>query len=253
MSILGKVVGGTIGFALGGPLGAIAGAAFGHAFDVSEHQYLEDGRPTGRLSTGENAQFTFFVATFSMLAKLARADGRVTPEELASIEKFMLYDLNLNPQSRQVAMNIFHTAAQSPQRFEDFANQFYVHFRGQPQLLDMMIDIMLRVAMADGSLSENEERLILAAARIFQFSDTQYAQIRSRYVSETEKDYAILDCKPTDSDEVIKRQYRKKVSEFHPDKIAGKGLPDEFIQFASDKFREIQEAYDEIKRARGMK
>ena len=60
----------------------------------------------------------FFVAAFSMLAKLAKADGRVSKEEIDSIEKFMLYDLNLDPQGRQVAMNIFQTAVQSPETFE---------------------------------------------------------------------------------------------------------------------------------------
>ena len=80
MSWFGKIVGGTIGMALGGPLGAIAGAAFGHFFDKANQVYLEGGGP--RLSPVEGAQMTFFVATFSMLAKIARADGRVTRETL---------------------------------------------------------------------------------------------------------------------------------------------------------------------------
>ena len=91
MGWLGKVVGGTIGFAVGGPLGAIAGAAFGHAFDRGNAQdYAPD---PAKLSSAETAQFTFFVATFSMLAKLAKTDGQVSKEEVASIEKFMAQDL----------------------------------------------------------------------------------------------------------------------------------------------------------------
>ncbi|MCP3950936.1 MAG: molecular chaperone DjlA, partial [Desulfobacterales bacterium] len=84
MSIIGKVVGGTIGFALLGPLGAIAGAAFGHAFDKGDERYLEGGSGSAGgpgVSAGEQAQFMFFVAAFSMLAKLAKADGRVSKEE----------------------------------------------------------------------------------------------------------------------------------------------------------------------------
>ena len=158
MSIMGKVVGGTIGFALLGPLGAIAGAAFGHAFDKGDERYLEGGGPG--VSAGEQAQFMFFVAAFSMLAKLAKADGRVSKEEIDSVEKFMLYDLNLDPQSRQVAMNIFRTAIQSPETFENFALQFYGQFNGQPQMLDLMVDIMLRMSLADGTMSPGEEKLI---------------------------------------------------------------------------------------------
>ena len=66
MGWLGKVIGGTLGFAIGGPLGAVAGAVFGHAFDRTGEEYGIDESP--RTVTGEQAQFTFFIATFSMLA-----------------------------------------------------------------------------------------------------------------------------------------------------------------------------------------
>jgi len=254
MGIIGKVVGGTIGFALLGPLGAIAGAAFGHAFDKNDERYLEGGPAPGPgPTTGEQAQFIFFLAAFSMLAKLAKADGRVSKEEIDSIENFMLYDLNLDPQSRQVAMNVFRTAVQSPETFESFAQQFYGQFSGQPQLLDLMVDIMLRVSLADGSMSPREEEMILSAARIFNFSDDHYRQISSRYIKDVNKYYSILGCSPGDPDSEIKKQYRKRVAEYHPDKIASKGLPEEFTKFAAEKFREIQEAYESIKQERGMK
>ncbi len=254
MGIIGKVVGGTIGFALLGPLGAIAGAAFGHAFDKSDERYLEGGSAGGPgVSAGEQAQFMFFVAAFSMLAKLAKADGRVSKEEIDSIEKFMLYDLNLDPQGRQVAMNIFQTAVQSPETFENFTLQFYGQFSGQPQMLDLMVDIMLRVSLADGNMSPGEEKLIMSAVRIFNFSEVHYHQIRSRHIKDVDKYYAILGCSPGDPDDQIKKQYRQRVGEYHPDKIASKGLPDEFNKFAAEKFRGIQEAYETIKKERGIK
>ncbi len=257
MGWLGKLVGGTIGFALGGPLGAIAGAAFGHAFDSSEQRYLGDeglrsGR-AGRLSNGEEAQLTFFVAAFSMLAKLVKVDGRVAREEVASIEQFMVYDLQLDAQSRMVAMNIFNTALDAPGSFEDFAAQFYNQFQMQPQLLEVMVDILLRVSIADGALSPAEEELILKAVRAFHFSDTQYRTLKSKYIKDIDKHYATLGTDRTASTEQIKKQYRKLVHEYHPDKIASKGLPEEFTRFAENKFREIKEAYDIIKKERNIK
>lgn len=251
MGWLGKVIGGTIGFAMGGPLGAVAGAVFGHAFDSSGPKYIQDGR--GRLSQGEEAQMAFFLGAFSMLAKLAQADGRVSEEEMDSIEHFMVHDLQLNEQSRGVAITIFNTALQSPGTFQDFARQFYDHFRIQPQLLDLMIDIMLRVSIADGVMSDSEEQLIQFAVRAFHISDSQYSAIRSRYVSDVDKYYAILGCSRSDPDDQIKRQYRKLVQEYHPDKIASKGLPEEFTRLAEEKFREIQQAYDAVKKERGLK
>lgn len=251
MGWLGKIIGGTIGFAMGGPIGAVAGAVFGHTFDSSGQRYSAEERV--HLSYDEQTQLTFFVATFSMLAKLARVDGRITKKEIDSIENFMVYDLKLSQESRKIAINIFHTAVESPQTFNDFAFQFYNQFRLNPQILEFMIDIMLRVSVADGILSESEEKLIFSAVRIFNLREEEYKKLKLRYVKENKKYYSILGCNENDSNEHIKRQYRKLVSDYHPDKIASKGLPEEFNKFAHDKFREIHEAYEEIKKERGTK
>jgi DnaJ like chaperone protein len=151
-----------------------------------------------------------------------------------------------------VAVNIFQTAIDSQESFQDFAAQFYNQFRFQPQILEFMIEILLRVSLADGALSESEEKLIRAAASMFNFSDQEYHQIKSRHVKDVEKFYAVLGCKSNDPDDQIKKQYRKLVMEYHPDTIASKGLPEEFIKFAEDKFREIHEAYEAIKKERGI-
>jgi DnaJ like chaperone protein len=251
MGWLGKAIGGTIGFAMGGPLGAIAGAVFGHAFDRNEVRLLgSNGR--NRLSNLEESQFAFFIGAFSMLAKLSQADGRVSQEEIESVEQFTVYDLNLNPESRRIAMNIFQAAMESPGTFEDFSSQFYERFRFQPQLLTLMMDIMLRVSLADGALSANEERLILAAKGIFHFSEEQYQAIKARYIVAADAYYKILGSDRKDSDDEIKSKYRSLVKEYHPDKIASKGLPEEFTKLAEEKFREIQEAFDGIRKERNM-
>jgi DnaJ like chaperone protein len=257
MGLIGKIVGGTIGFALGGPLGAIAGAVCGHAYDNtnSTEGYSErvSGNNYNRASIDEHAQMTFFVAAFSMLAKLAKTDGIISKEEINSVEKFMAYDLNLDPQSQMIARNIFKTAVNSGESFHGFATQFYNHFQYQTQHLELMIDILLRVALSDGALSRSEEELILDAVNIFGFSDEQYMNLKSRYVKDIDnKYYGVLGCRAGDTDEHIKKMYRQRVLEYHPDKIASKGLPEEFTKFANDKFREIQEAYDMIKKERGI-
>ena len=94
MSWLGKMVGGTIGFALAGPLGAIAGAAFGHALDTSAKD--DEGDERAYLSSGETTQLIFFVAAFSMLAKLVKTDGHIEKEEIDfEKERINLVDLLL--------------------------------------------------------------------------------------------------------------------------------------------------------------
>jgi DnaJ like chaperone protein len=251
MGLIGKIVGGTIGLAIGGPLGAIAGVAIGHAYDIGSE--MDADKQPMQLSSGEASQFTFFVAAFSMLAKLAKADGNISKEEIDSVEMFMDRDLNLNSQSRRLAVNIFNAAVQSDESFDGFARQFYQQFRYEPQILELMIDIMLRVSVADGILSPSEEELIVAAVRIFDFSDGQYQKIRSKYLKDVDKYYAVLGCNRQDPFEKIKKQYRKLVFEYHPDKVASKGLPQEFTKFAADKFREIQQAYEHIKEERNIR
>ena len=260
MSWLGKMIGGTIGFALGGPIGAVAGAAFGHTFvDKKEDEYLSSRigggpQPGDSLSSNEQAQLVFFTAAFSMLAKVSKADGKVTEKEIKIVENFMIRDLQLDAAGRQTAINIFRQAITSPESFDAFAIQFYTVFSAQPNILELMLDVLFRVSVADGGVSREEETMLLSAARIFRYSDEAYNRIKSKYVHTraANKYYAVLKCDETATNEEIKKQYRKMVTEYHPDKIEAKGLPEEFIKFANDKFKEIQEAYDAIKKERNL-
>lgn len=187
-----------------------------------------------------------------MLAKIAKADGRVSENEISSVEDFMQRDLNLDEDSKTTARNIFREAVNSQDQFDAFAIQFYGVFRTQPRIIELMMDVLLRVSAADGNISPEEETLLLSAARIFNISASAYSNLKKRYIKETNKYYALLNCDENASDQEIKKQYRKLVTEYHPDKIESKGLPEEFIKFANDKFIKIQEAYDYIKKERGL-
>ena len=102
-----------------------------------------------------------------MLAKLVKADGRVAQEEIDAVDQFAVHQLGLTPQDREVAFRIFREALDSPASFEDFASQFYRHFRHKHNMIEMMVDILLKVGVSDGSLHAAEEALILRAVRIF--------------------------------------------------------------------------------------
>ncbi|HSL62210.1 MAG TPA: TerB family tellurite resistance protein [Desulfotignum sp.] len=257
MGWLGKMIGGTIGFALGGPIGAVAGAAFGHAFvDKKEAVYLTSipGRAgrDGSLSSNEEAQLIFFTAAFSMLAKLCKADGQVTEKEIQVVEAFMKQDLHLDATGQETAKNIFRQAVRSQESFDAFAMQFYSVFRTQPNIIALMMDVLFRVAAADGRLADAEEATLRSAARIFHVPDADFNRLKSKHIREADKYFAVLKCDATASNEEIKKQYRRLVNEYHPDKIEAKGLPEEFVKFANDKFTEIQEAYEHIRKKRGF-
>ena len=251
MGWMGKMVGGGIGFVLGGPLGALAGAAFGHMFDSDENRQVRVD--DAGFSPADSGQFTFFVNAFSMLAKIARVDGRVTSAEVNVLRAFMIRDLRLNVQSRVMAEQIFNRALKDNRPLSSFAHQFKKEFRDSPELFELMIDAMMRLAVADGALHRNKEALISSASKIFGLSEAKYRTIRSRHAKAAAGDaYKVLDCSPDDSNETIKKQYRKKVKEYHPDTIASKDLPEDFIAYANNRFREVQEAWDTIRRERGL-
>ncbi len=271
MGWMGKLIGGTLGFVIGGPLGAIAGAAFGHTIDKSgelsatespfaggsygganPYERMAGGAFGRRVSPQQRAQMTFFIGAFSMSAKVAAADGNVSQAEMKRVQEFMEKDLQLDPQSKGVAERIFHTALSQDQPYEQLAQQFFGEFRSQPQILELLIDFLYRIAAEDGGVTSAEEDLIQRAARIFQFSQARIDNIRKRYVASAEKHYAVLGVSPNDSNDSIKKAYRQLVREYHPDTIASKGLPDEFNKFAADKFREIQEAYEAVRQERGF-
>ncbi len=264
---------------LGGPFGAVLGVAIGHTFDHDknkqedrEYQYRQASGQQGPGFNLGQAQMTFFVATFSMLGKMANADGHISETERSIVRFFMSQDLRLSAQDQDFAMRIFDTAAVSNESFDKFAEQFYQSFYGDPQMIEMMMDILVRVAMADGVLSDQENQFIAKAAMCMRYpaGNVEYLKTKYGYQQKSQQSgyssgtsgrndagslaaaYSVLGCSSSDSDEDIKAKYKKLIKEFHPDVIASKGLPEEFMKFATEKFDQIQKAYEAIKKARGL-
>lgn len=242
MSWMGKILGGGIGFMFGGPIGMVFGAVLGH------HAMDSEGGGGGLLTTLETRQTVFFVATFSMLGKLAKADGIVNQQEIDAIDRVMRDNLRLSAQAREFAIKIFNEAKNTNQPFEAFAEQLYTAFRDAPQVLATQIDLLLVVALADSHLHQAEENLIKTAARIFQL-EGQYEQIKSRHVSSGDdigRCYQILGSSKGDALALIKKRYRKLAMEYHPDRVQSQGMSPELASAAEDRFKEIQHAYDTL-------
>lgn len=262
MGWLGKIIGGTIGFFLGGPFGLIAGAVFGNLFDQSENLSFQNNTYKDNYNNFyqqenslDRSQMIYFLGTFSLLAKIAEADGNVSNLERQKVQEFMTRDLNLTGKSYEVANKIFNEALNKKNvSFQSLAAQFYQNFYNQPSILQLMIDILIRVAMSDGSLNSIEESLINEAARIFRISDFILENIKKSHgISSSEKAYAVLGLTKDASVDQIKKAYRKLSIDFHPDTVQSRGMAEEFKEYAVKHFREIQEAYEEIKKERGIK
>lgn len=261
MGWFGKMVGGTVGLMIGGPLGAIAGAALGHHFidvpGVGGTERIEGdawsrrtARPGGIFGV-ENRQATFYVALFSMLGKIAKADGKVTRAEGDVLVSF-LDEMGIRGQERQFAIKVFNEAKHSPYRIGDFARQFVGASRMYPQLRANLLDMLFRIALADGTLVAEEEEQIEEVARIFGLGSAEIDQLRRRYVGDADRAYSVLGVESSASDSEVRSAYRRLVQENHPDTVIGQGLPEEFVEHATKRFQEVQAAWETIKRERGI-
>ena len=252
MGWLSGVIGGGLGAMIAGPFGAVMGAALGASMGNSQKL----SRGVGGFNQSQQRQAIFFTAAFSMVGKLAKADGRVCPDEIAAIEKISKEALGLDAQTRAYAINVFTQAKDRPESFADFARQFGELFAHDQQLCNFMMSFLFEVAMADGELHPQEENMLLEAKTAFRLPESIYQSLRSRYVGlhstsvSLSKHYENLGISGDATKAEIKKAYRQKATEYHPDKIEGKGLPPEFIKFANDQLAEINGSYDAIMAAK---
>jgi len=249
MGWMGKLAGGMVGFALGGPLGALLGVGIGSLFDSSASASAR-ARPRG-LDPAEQAKAVYFTAVFSMLGKMAAADGQVQRSETDRVEEFIRLQ-GMGPVERAMAVNIFNGARRSPYTFADLARQTARVFRESPQLRLSLLDLLGSIAAADGVIHPAEERCLREAAEIFGLGEAGFRRVMREYGSAAGGDYAVLDSSDSDSDETVRANYRRLVKEFHPDRLRAKGLPEELMNHAVDKFRRIQEAWERIRKERNL-
>lgn len=274
MSWLGKVFGGAFGFLMGGPLGAILGAALGHRFDVGmeelEHGEQADFRP----GTRQRIQMAFFTATFSVMGHVAKADGRVTEEEIG-LARAIMAEMDLNEDLQRAAVRLFNEGKDPAFPLDAALDQFRRECFRRTTLIRMFIEIELRAAYADGVLYPVEEQVLLhICGRLgvsrFEFEGIKaILQAQQRFTSRDynrqrqrgeeswrqprlEDAYAALGVKPSADESEIKRAYRCLMSQNHPDKLVAKGLPEEMMKLATEKTQKIRKAYDAIRKARGL-
>ena len=278
-SLIGALIGFFIGNFLGGFLfGILFAVVFssigsGIGVRVFRNSRRREGGPGWFSGWEVGADGSVFMETlFSMLGSVAAADGGVSPNEERIFRSIVINDLRIiDPVSVESALSTFRRAAEDKTSMETYARRAADTFRGKPQLLEMMLIIMVRVAAAEGGLHPKEDEMMGEAARVFGFRPGFYQSLKNRYgfageqgyqsnrssessrreTSSLARAYEVLDISQNASESEVKSAYRKKVSEYHPDKIAAKGLPKDFTDLANAKFREIKEAWDSIRINRG--
>ena len=253
MSWLGAGIGAGIGMMFGGPIGAALGAWVGSSFSSGLKKLSDAGVTLNR----DGAQTVVIVALFSMLAKMAKADGQVSKAEIQLVDDFIKNNLRLNAEDRQQAIKIFQNAKDDQFSIYDYARQYRQLIRNQA-MREMVYRLLFAVAFADGELHPAEEQILRKIpealglhASIFTAMFNEFGHRgASTSGGNLQAHYDILECSPDASDKELKLAYRRKAAEFHPDKIASKGLPDEFMRHAEDQMKSVTVAYDTIVAAR---
>ncbi len=273
MIIIFKIICGFIGLKLAiwmkaSPFsGLIVGAIIGHSLDIVASTKIQTARAKKYWRARANEQYhqVFIGSVFSMLGKLCAADGNLNAKENEAVEKVINEMLKLRRRDRNEALKIFRAAYRQPNSFQYDAAQYYEVHRDDQTSLENFLSVLFSVAVADGKLTANEEQLLRSAASVFNVSDTRYEELRTMFtgqrsarangeqlLSNGNDPYSVLGCKPSDPVPVIKQSYRKLVSDYHPDKIVGKNLPEDFTKFANEKFKAIQSAYEAVKSEKGF-
>jgi len=267
MSWWGKLAGGVFGFMLGGPLGALLGGVLGHNFDKGLAG-LETGETTDSQAEQERIQTAFFTATFSVMGHVAKADGRVSPEEISQAQAIMA-QMDLRPDMRRAAIELFNQGKRRDFPLDEVLDQFRRECRRRTTLIQMFLEIQIQAAWADGRLDTAEEQLLLHICHRLGIPEFLFRQLErmiraqqgGQYTgssrqpggtSSLKEAYAMLGVSADASNAEIKKAYRRLMSQHHPDKLVAKGLPEEMMKVATRKTREIRQAYEAIKQARGF-
>jgi DnaJ like chaperone protein len=255
----GKIIGAVLGFLKGGLTGAILGALLGHMAD----------RFFAAITGVGTTRDAFFQALFCSLGHLSKADGQVTPAEIRMAESLMAR-MQISGEERQRAIAFFNQGKQAGFKLEESLRAFVQNSVIRPDLRQMFLGILVEAAFTSGPVTPAEQSVLLRVARELHISQQVFAaMLLARQGGagaqqgqqpgpgvirpSLDQAFAQLGLKSAASDAEVKKAYRKLVSQYHPDKLVSRGLPEEMMEIAKTRVGEINVAYEQIKAARGFK
>ena len=237
MAIWGSLIGGMIGLSLGGPFGMLLGSLIGGKIS----------RAKSRAGFGSFAQpqQIFALSLIVLSAKLSKADGQVSKDELIAVkDKLRIPENELDQVGK-----IFNKAKEESAGYESYAQQIAQIYRGNINVLEEVINILFYIAEADGNVSESEHKMIGHIGQIFELTEIQFNSIKeSRKSSDKLNPYIVLESNPDDTIEIIRKRYLKLSKEHHPDLLMSKGVPQEVIDESKAKMRAINSAWDQVQK-----
>ncbi|MEM1306879.1 MAG: DnaJ family molecular chaperone [Pseudomonadota bacterium] len=195
-----------------------------------------------------NNEAAFTAAVIALAAKMSKADG------VASLVEFEAFERIFRPPPAEETNVrwLFQLATHDTAGFESYAAQIEKLLANEPQLKRDVFDGLFHIAAADGILHEGEESYLRAVAGIFGYDEPKYRSIRALFVDDPNDAYTVLGVHRAISDAALKQHHRRLARENHPDALAARGVPKQFIDMSERKLAAINAAYDEIARERGL-
>ena len=199
-------------------------------------------RPEGTSRVG------FTVAMIALSAKMAKADGVVTTDEVLAFRELF----HVPPGEERNVIRLFNLAQQDVAGFEVYAKKLADLFPYDRKTLLDILDGLFYIAKADGVVHEDEISYLARIAEVFGLDDREFSRVLARHVRENSDPYQVLGLGPEASDEDLKTKYRREVLDTHPDRLIARGVPEEFVQIANDRLAALNAAWAQIRAERGL-
>lgn len=240
MAKFAKWVGLGLGWAVGGPIGGILGLALGSMFDTGSSQ------TQGRLYQSSTRRGDYAASLLVLVAAVMKADGRVMKSELDYVKKY--FQTRFGSDTAQEAIVMLRDILKQHIPVRDVTAQLNQRLDYSYRL--EMIHFLFGIAAADAGVTEAEKEMIRRIAGYMNITPSDIDSIQAMFISASDAAYKILEIDPGASNEEVKKAYRRMAMKYHPDKVSHLG--EDFKKVAQEKFRKVKNAYDNIKKERGI-
>ena len=199
-----------------------------------------------KLRASPDKTVAFAIAVIALGAKMAKADGQVTKDEVVAFREVFL----IPPEEEANAARVFNLARQDVAGFDLYARRIKAMYAEDDAPLCDLLEGLFHIAMADGQSHQNEGAFLRDVATIFGFDDRRFRGIRAQFVTDADRDpYDVLGVEPDASLEVARAAWRRLVRESHPDQMIARGVPEEAVKLAERRMVAINRAWEEIQRS----
>ena len=199
-----------------------------------------------RLRTPPEQSVGFTIAVIALGAKMAKADGLVTRDEVTAFREVF----SILPEEEASAARIFNMARTDVAGFEEYAHRINAMFGYRREALRDLMEGLFHIALADGEYHPNEDDFLDRVRCIFGMQEREFRAMRARFVTDAVPDpYDVLGVETSTPLEDIRAAYRALVRETHPDRMMARGVPQEAIKLAEGRLIMINNAWDEIQKA----